>query len=212
VFPYVSVSGGKDSVAVLAVVAEGALLCDRKVIAWAHVSDASFPGTEDTIREACRTAGVDLHIDRSPVSAYEVYGHAGDKKFGKEGFFFAAIRSWVESGHALCFTGVRAAESKRRYEAACAHGTAFDTRVPAPHRKCEPLAWWTIEDVAAAIHHFGMPLHPIYRKRCLTPVPIRLGYITAADWAADMAPFLRVNYPEQFARLAQVAPEVRNHV
>jgi 3'-phosphoadenosine 5'-phosphosulfate sulfotransferase (PAPS reductase)/FAD synthetase len=210
--PYVSVSGGKDSVAVLGVAAEAARLCNRTVVAWAHVSDASFPGTEETIEKACRVAGVELHVDRSPVSAFAVYGHGGADKFGKEGYFFDAIRIWIERGYDLAFTGVRAAESRRRTQAAKAHGTAYNTSVPAQHRKCEPLAWWSIEDVAAAIRHYGMPIHPIYEKRCLSGVPIRLGYVTAADWAADQAQFLRTNYPQQFARLAAVAPEVRNHV
>lgn len=209
--PYVAVSGGKDSVAVLAVAAEAARKLGREIIAWSHVSDASFPGTEETIAEACKIVGVEAHFDRSPVSAFDVFGHAGIKKYGKEGFFFDAIRAWLGSGYDLAFTGVRAAESRRRMIAARIHGEAYNTSVPAPHRKCEPLAWWTIEDVAAAIHYYGMPIHPIYDKRCLTHVPIRLGYVTAADWAADQAPFLRTNYPEQFRRLAEVYPEVRNY-
>lgn len=210
--PYVAVSGGKDSIALLGVVSEAAAFCGRSIIAWAHVSDASFPGTEETITEACRAMNVDVHFDRSPVSAFDVFGHASREKFGKEGYFFDAIRAWLERGYDLAFTGVRAAESRRRRQAAEGHGTSFNTSVPAPHRKCEPLAWWTIEDVAAAIHHYGLPIHPIYTKRCMTQIPIRLGYVTAADWAADQAPFLRANYPEQFRKLAEVYPEVRNHV
>ncbi len=211
--PYVSVSGGKDSVALLGVVAEAARRCQREIIVWSHVSDASFPGTEETIANACEVAGVAVHFDRSPVSAFDVFGHGGDEKYGKEGYFFGAIKNWVESGqYDLVFTGVRAAESRRRMIAARGHGMAYSTNVPTPHKKCEPLAWWSIDDVAAAIYHYGMPIHPIYEKRRMTDVPIRLGYVTAADWMADQATFLRMNYPEQFRKLAAVAPEVRNHV
>lgn len=210
---YVAVSGGKDSIALLGVVAEAARRCGKGVVAWSHVSDASFPGTEETIAKACATAGVEVFFDRSPVSAFDVFGHGGASKFGKEGYFFAAIKRWVESGgYDLVFTGVRAAESRRRMLAARGHGMVYDTTVPCPHKKCEPLAWWGIEDVAAAIYHYGMPIHPIYEKRRMTDVPIRLGYVTAADWMADQATFLRMNYPEQFRKLAAVAPEVRNHV
>lgn len=211
--PYVSVSGGKDSVALLGVVAEAARRCRREIVAWAHVSDASFPGTEETIARACEVAGVSVHFDRSPVSAFDVFGHGGNEKYGKEGYFFGAIKKWVESGgYDLVFVGVRAAESRRRMNAACAHGMAYSTKIPTAHKKCEPLTWWSIEDVAAAIHCYGLPIHPIYGKRRMSDVPIRLGYVTAADWMADQATFLRMNYPEQFKKLAAVAPEVRQYV
>lgn len=135
--PYVSVSGGKDSVALLAVVSEAAKVTNREVVAWSHISDASFPGTRETVEEACEIAGLRLVFDESPVSAFEVFGHAGDKRYGKEGYFFGAIKSWLMQGYDLCFTGVRAQESNRRFKAARAHGQAFNTTVPAPHRKCE---------------------------------------------------------------------------
>lgn len=210
---YVSVSGGKDSIALLGVVAEAAHNCGKDIVAWAHVSDASFPGTEETISKACEITGVQIVFDRSPISAFEVFGHASNKKYGKEGYFFSAIRNWGESGpYDLVFTGVRALESKRRTDAAFAHGKFYKTTVPYPHSKCEPLCWWTVEDVAAAIYHYRLPIHPIYEKRRMTDVPIRLGYITAADWMSDQAMFLRINYPEQFKKLAAVAPEVRRYV
>lgn len=210
---YVSVSGGKDSIALLGVVAEAAKDCGKEIVAWAHVSDASFPGTEETIAKACEITGVKVVFDRSPVSAFNVFGHTSDKKYGKEGYFFSAIRNWGESGpYDLVFTGVRAAESKRRTDAANAHGRFYKTTVPYPHGKCEPLCWWTVEDVAASIYHYRLPIHPIYEKRRMTDVPIRLGYITAADWMSDQATFLRINYPEQFKKLAAVAPEVRRYV
>lgn len=209
---YAAISGGKDSIALLGIVAEAARDSGKELIAWAHVSDASFPGTEETITKACEIVDVAIYFDRSPVSAYEVFRHDSQKKYGKEGYFFSAIKSFLELGFDLAFTGVRAAESRRRRQAAEAHGVAYNTKVPAPHRKCEPLAWWSIEDVAAAIHYYKLPIHPIYGKRCMTEIPIRLGYITAADWAADQAPFLRANYPEQFRKLAEIYPEIRNYV
>lgn len=209
--PYISVSGGKDSIALLGVVAEAAHAMGIDIEAWAHVSDASFPGTEEVIVSACDTMGVALTLDRSPVSAYDVVGKQGERKFGKEGYFFDAIGRWVDGGYDLCFTGVRAAESRRRHKAACVKGEYFSTTVPRPHHKCQPLTWWGIDDVAAAIWHYGLPVHPIYDKLAMSQVPIRLGYVTAADWMMDSAPFLRRNYPEQFAKLAAVNPQIRNY-
>lgn len=212
--PYVSVSGGKDSVAMLGVVAEVCRKYRREITAWAHVSDASFPGTIETIRSACEIAGVPLVLDESPVSAWSVIGTQSQKRFGKEGFFFSAIRNWLkESGCDLAFVGVRAAESKRRRKAAKAHGHLFDTKVPAPHKQCHPLQWWSVEDVAAAIHYYGMPIHPIYQMRPVGTMPIRLGYMTSMDLnEMGSAIFLRTNYPKHFALLATLKPEIRRYV
>lgn len=212
--PYMSISGGKDSIAMLGVVATVAKSLGQNVRAWAHVSDASFPGTVETITEACRIADVRLVINESPVSAWDVVGAQSDKRFGKEGYFFTAIRQWLDwSKHDLAFVGVRAAESKRRYKAAKAHGYIFDTTVPAPHTQCHPLQWWSIEDVAAAIHVYGLPIHPIYKKNPCSTMPIRLGYMTSLDLTEmGSAVFLRKNYPEHFARLAQIKPEIRRYV
>lgn len=212
--PYVSVSGGKDSVAMLGLVAEVCREVGRKITAWAHVSDASFPGTVETITEACRVAGVELVLDESPVSAWDVIGQQSKQRFGKQGYFFTAIKHWLKSsGSDLAFVGVRAAESKRRMKAARAHGHLFDTRVPAPHKQCHPLQWWSVEDVAAAIHAYGMPIHPIYTKRPVGSMPIRLGYMTSLDLnEMGSAVFLRTNYPRHFALLATLRPEIRRYV
>lgn len=212
--PYMSISGGKDSIAMLGLVATVARAQGRDIEAWAHVSDASFPGTVETITQACATMGVRLMLDESPVSAWDVVGTQSDKRFGKEGYFFTAIRNWLESSkHDLAFVGVRAAESKRRRKAAKAHGHIFETSVPSTHKQCHPLQWWGIEDVAAAIHIYGLPIHPIYRKKPCGTMPIRLGYMTSLDLTEmGSAIFLRTNYPEHFARLAEIKPEIRRYV
>lgn len=212
--PYVSVSGGKDSIAMLGVAATSARKQGRELVAWAHVSDASFPGTVETITEACRIMDVRLVMDESPVSAWDVVGTQSATKFGKQGYFFGAIERWLAASACdLAFVGVRAAESGRRNKAARAHGHLFRTTVPAPHRQCHPLQWWSIEDVAAAIHLYGLPIHPIYRKRPVADMPIRLGYITSLDLVEmGSATFLRSNYPAHFARLAEIRPEIRRYV
>jgi 3'-phosphoadenosine 5'-phosphosulfate sulfotransferase (PAPS reductase)/FAD synthetase len=211
--PYVSISGGKDSIAMLGVVAEVARELRREIVAWAHVSDASFPGTRETCVEACARVGVPLHLDESPVSAFEVVGQQSRQRFGKEGFFFGAIAAWVARGYDVAFVGVRAAESRRRRTAARVHGEVFETSVPVRHRRCHPLLWWSIEDVAAALWHYRLPIHPIYGKAALDRVPIRLGYVTALDLlASGTAVFLRRHYPREFARLAAAYPEVRTYV
>jgi 3'-phosphoadenosine 5'-phosphosulfate sulfotransferase (PAPS reductase)/FAD synthetase len=205
---YVAISGGKDSIAMLGVVAS---VCGKSLPAWVHLSDASFPGTRETCEEACEKLGVELIVDESPVSAFDVIGQQSSKQFGKKGFFFDAIKK-VCKKHRLAFVGVRAAESKRRMQAAKA-GPIFESSVPAKHLKCHPILYFSIQDVFAAISYFDLPVHPIYFKRPLSDKPIRLGYITALDLLEkNTALFVKVNYPELYTKLEAAYPEVRRYV
>ncbi len=61
---YVSVSGGKDSVVCACIADEAARRAGRELVLWAHVSDASFPGTEETIVALADQLGRELEISR----------------------------------------------------------------------------------------------------------------------------------------------------
>lgn len=210
--PYVAVSGGKDSIAMLGIVDDVAKELGRDFEIWAHLSDASFPGTEETIRETCRIIGREPIIDWSPVSAFDVIDQGSKQQFGKKGYFFDAIKNYVETNNRdLVFIGVRAQESARRRRAVRIHGQIFQTSVPSPITACYPIAWFEVEDVAATIIKYGLPFHPIYYKKDLdgNTLNIRLGYVTAKDLLhKGTAVFLKVNYPELYNKLAQKWPEV----
>ena len=210
---YVAISGGKDSVALAGVVDEAARKAGRDFVLWAHVSDASFPGTVETIRATAERLGRRLVLDESPVSAFDVVGKQSRQAFGKTGYFFDAIRRFVEGeDRRLAFVGVRADESKRRRNACRTQGQIFRSNTPCRHTKCLPLAWFTIQDVAAAIMHYGLPIHPIYGKISLDNKAIRLGYVTALDLAhKGTVAFLKLNYPELYNKLVAVYPEVSRY-
>lgn len=216
---YVSVSGGKDSVACACIADEAARACGKDIVLWAHVSDASFPGTEETIQKLADMLGREVVFSRSEGSAYDALKNPQRREFGKTGVFFDAIRAWVdESGCDLCITGVRAYESLRRMKAAKVHGTVFPSQVGGGVDVCNPITWFRLEDVAAALVEYNAPIHPIYRK-CPTRTDrnrfsedgfIRLGYITSRDLLnMGTAAFIRVNYPEQWQRLCEAWPEAR---
>lgn len=208
--PYLAISGGKDSVAMAGVVDQAARQLRREYVLWSHVSDASFPGTEETVIETARRLGREVVIDRSPVSAFDVVGKQSARQFGKSGYFFSAIARFVsQGGYDLAFVGIRAAESRRRRVGAINNGSLFPSKVPVPHWKCCPLTWWTIQDVAAALVHFDLPIHPIYAKIPVGQGGIRLGYATALDLVhKGTVVFLRRNYPDLYRRLAEACPEV----
>lgn len=214
--PYVAVSGGKDSIAMLGIVDDVATEMGREYEIWAHLSDASFPGTQETIEEAGRRLGRSVIIDWSSVSAFDVVGRKGSStRHGKKGYFFDAIKNYVVTTEKdLAFVGVRAGESKRRRTACRIHGHLFKTTVPSPILMCYPLAWFDVEDVAAAMLHYDLPFHPIYSKKPIgcDPTEIRLGYATAREMLNyGTAVFLKVNYPDMYNRLAASWPEISQY-
>lgn len=218
---YVSVSGGKDSVVCACIADEAARMAGRDIILWAHVSDASFPGTEDTITALAGQLGRRLVISRSEGSAYDALRNPARRAFGKTGVFFDSIRKWVrESGCDLCLTGVRAYESKRRMQAARAHGSVFHSDAGGGIDVCNPITWFRLEDVAAALLDYGAPIHPIYRKCAIGTREnafsedgfIRLGYITSRDIInKGTLVFIKLNYPREWQKLCEAWPEAKNY-
>jgi len=213
--PYVAVSGGKDSIAMLGIVNDVANESGRQFSVWSHLSDASFPGTLETIEEACRQIEAIPEIDWSPVSAFEVVTNKIQAQFGKKGYFFSAIENYVKLNNKdLAFVGVRAGESHRRARACKIHGSIFKTKVPSPITVCYPLIYFDVFDVAGAICHYNLPFHPVYSK---VPVDgnklnIRLGYLTAKDLLhMGSAVFIRLNYPELYMKLRQAYPEISQY-
>ncbi len=215
-YPYVAMSGGKDSMAMLGVVDDVAAEMGVDFEVFSHLSDASFPGTEEAIVEAVDKLGRKAVLDWSPVSAFEVMGRPGSwSHLGKKGFFFEGIKNYAASaGRDLAFVGVRASESHRRRRAIRIHGSIFKTKTPSPITVCYPLAWFDIKDVAAAIVHYGLPIHPIYGKNPIgeDPLNIRLGYATAKDLLSyGTAVFIKVNYPDTYKKMVNYWPEIRQY-
>lgn len=217
--PYLSLSGGKDSVAMAFIVNEAANRCGKTFRIWSHISDASFPGTEEIVREVAERVNRPLDIYKPDFSAFDVVGEKQRQKFGKTGVFFASIREYAKDKD-LSFVGVRAAESKRRMQAAKAHGMVFHSSIG----DCDivnPLQWFSLDDVSAALYEYKAPVHPIYSKVSVDTgtnsngeqIFIRLGYITSKDLIdKGTAVFLRVNYPDKFNKLAEAFPEIRRFV
>lgn len=211
--PYLAISGGKDSVAMAGIVDEAARRMGRDFVLWGHVSDASFPGTEETILQTGERLNRQVILDRSPVSAFDVVGQQSARQFGKKGFFFEAIARFVRTGgYDLAFVGVRAAESARRKTAARVHGDLFHSTVPANCLRSHPILWFSVEHVAAALVEYDLPIHPIYEKVAVNDRNIRLGYVTALDLVhRGTVVFLRVNYPELYRKLVDAYPEAAQY-
>jgi 3'-phosphoadenosine 5'-phosphosulfate sulfotransferase (PAPS reductase)/FAD synthetase len=212
--PCLNISGGKDSVAMLAVVSEAAKQLKRSFKAWIHISDASYPETIETTLKACELCDVELIISESPISAFDVNFQKEVKKFGKEGVFFSEIKKNIEGNNFdLCFIGNRMYESKRRLKACLAHGEIYNTTVPTKHICCTPIMRFKVEDVAATIELYKLPWHPIYFKwHDRNWDKIRLGYITAQDlMEMGTIVFLKTNYPDLYNKLSKFNPKIRQY-
>lgn len=214
--PCLNLSAGKDSVAMLAIVDTVAKRINRQYTIWSHVSDASFPETENIINECAVITKRRTILDRSPVSAFDLISQKRyEQQFGKKGVFFDAIRKNVsENNFDLCFVGVRADESKRRLKACRVHGHLFETKVPCKQLISYPLIWMKTDFVFAAIISNNYPLHPIYNmKHEKGYSKIRLGYVTAKDLThMGTVVFLKRNYPEIFNKLSSAYPIIRTYV
>lgn len=218
--PYIAISGGKDSTAMAFIVDEAARLVGKDFELWCHVSDASFPGTVETVREIARRINRKLVLYESPISAFEAVKNKKKAAFGKSGFFFDSIREYAADKD-LAFVGVRAFESKRRMKAAKAHGFVYKSGEMGDVTVCAPLTWFRIEDVAAALYEYDAPIHPIYSKMAVDGGKnindeerwIRLNYVTSKDLLhKGTAVFLRLNYPELYNKLRTAFPEVAQYV
>lgn len=217
--PYIALSGGKDSVAMAFLVADAAKVAGvDNCRLWTHLSDASFPGTEEICQEVARRLALPLDVFRSPVSAFDAVKKERRQAFGKSGVFFDSIRDYAKDKD-LAFVGVRAAESKRRAQAAKAHGMVFHSRDMGDVDVVNPLQWFDLADVFAALVEYGAPIHPIYGKLSVDvgrtsngdPRFIRLGYVTAKDLMdRGTVLFIKANYPEMYAKLVLAYPEAAN--
>lgn len=218
-FPYVALSGGKDSSVLTYMVNEAAKQANKDFKIWSHVSDASFPGTIETINRIAELLGRKVDFYESKYSAMERMKNTKEKRqFGKSGVFYDSVREYAKDKD-LSFVGVRASESQRRKTAANIHGQTFHSNSMGNVDVCYPLLWFKLEDVAAATVMFDIPMHPIYKKQSIDMGKnvngedyfIRLGYITSRDLLdKGTAIFLKLNYPDIFAKLQSVYPDIRN--
>lgn len=218
--PYVSISGGKDSIAMLFIVNEAAQQCNKSFDVWAHVSDASFPGTIETCQKAVEMTGRKLTLSKSKKSAFDALSKPEGTPFGKTGVFFDAVREYSKNKD-LAFVGVRMKESNRRRVAGKVHGQVFTSKQMGDITVCHPLLYYELDDVAAILLQYNAPIHPIYQKISVDPTKnsqgedhfIRLSYITSRDLLSmGQALFIKTNYPEEYQKLVEAYPDIKRHV
>jgi 3'-phosphoadenosine 5'-phosphosulfate sulfotransferase (PAPS reductase)/FAD synthetase len=167
------VSGGKDSTALAALVAEvapGTPVASEK-------DDMDYPGEEEYVRDLCARLDLPLTILRPPISPKEVIAREA-AKVGITGdwhgraaelskiCFYDLVEAHGE-GYEGIFLGLRGEESNGRRLNRASHGVLYRKR-PSKHHAagqwvCAPLSDWRGIDVYAFCDARGVELLPVYR-------------------------------------------------
>lgn len=211
--PYISVSGGKDSCAMVATLR--GIVPDAPLV---HVCSALCLPCNCEVAEALATWSerrfVRVVPERDPWEW--IAGYPGDISEQANNaaseldrlFFFEPLMAYVaEAGHDGVAMGLRAQESAGRRMNRRIRGLVYQR---GDLLACQPLADWRTEDVFAAIVASGSPLSPIYGMEGLTDDQmIREGWwLPGRTAACGSAVWLRQFYPAIWRRLLEVRPEL----
>lgn len=205
----VSVSGGKDSVALAAVVALNGLrwpmLSMRDRLCW--------PGEDSYLQKLSEHLGLPLemhNVDIDPAGQ-SLLGHTDDRRQGSlSAPWFRAVDK-ARAGRDQCW-GLRRDENKHR-------GILLSKRGPLYQRKSDgcwtaaPLRSWSALDVHAMLYRCGIPIHPVYR--CVEPHqdPMMMRHswwVVGGEGAARHYAWLRRWWPELWDTAVAIDPEVRS--
>lgn len=209
--PYVSFSGGKDSLVMLHLVLEQKP--DTKVIYFD--ADASYPDTDiflDTLADEwdlnfCRIK------TRPIVEVFREYGikHPQIEQKTMAATMYAPVSELTRKRrYDGEFVGLRSEESKARRQLIKYRGQIFHNKSRAS-LECLPVAHFTVDDVWAYITSNNLPYNTAYDKTSMrSRNEIRVSY-----WCGESARnfgryvWLCKEYPGLYNRFASEFPEVR---
>jgi phosphoadenosine phosphosulfate reductase len=215
---YVSVSGGKDSTAMMHLVWQ----TDASVAVMSEKDDMDFPGELEYMHKLQQLYNLNLTIIQPDVSLWDIVKkfdftediHSRGTEFSDE-FFYGLIEEFqYKNNYKAVFLGLRAEESKGRM-----HNYAINRSIyyneSERHLVCQPIATWTGIDVMAYLFENEVPILDVYFKTkfVLAPHEIRKSWALPSHQSSKgQALWLKYYYPEIFQKLAVINPKIRSYV
>lgn len=209
--PYLSFSGGKDSLIMLHMVLEQKP--DIPVVYWD--ADASFPDTDIFLDKISSEWNIDLirFKTRPILEVFREYGidHPQIEAKTMIATVYDPIKKLIaEYGFDGVFVGLRREESYGRKQLIKYRGPIFYSKYQNVI-ECLPVAYFSVQDVWAYITANKLPYNPVYDKTSMRPRnEIRVSYY-CGESIRERGRFvwLKKEYPDLYNRFAAEFPEVR---
>lgn len=216
--PYLSWSTGKDSTAMLCLVAEQ----NPNVTIMMYDSGYELPENKDYANYVLGTLGISkdrievIRPPRDPLEEKIKAGYFDLKAIAKvnERVMFRPIREWAKNGgYDLAFIGLRKQESAARRMTMRMNGEYFYCKRNAI-QQCYPMADFSAQEVFGLLAVFNINPHPAYDKTKFAERDwVRVNWwIVSAGVEKGTALWLKYYYPELFAILAERNPAVKEYV
>lgn len=202
--PYIALSGGKDSLVLLALTHD----IDPTIPAiWAD-DELEYPETPTYVPSLCRDLGVSLRVVQGWARHAGWFDPWRKQPFWREPlpemeWVGERMETWsVKAGYDCVLVGLRADEAAHRRQTLRRLGAVYDA--VGGQRRIWPLAGWSVGDVWAYIAARDLPYHPAYdrlatigvsrEKSRIGPLPLADGWVLRAGWPETLDQ-LTARYP-----------------
>lgn len=217
-----SLSGGKDSVAMVALMVESGGL-GRFQCAHA-TSGLSLPESEQVCMDLCDKYDLPLDIEEPATDVWNDLASIPSTESVYDSQHYQKLLRDYSSGNVMVqyqykndvqmyFLGIRAEESKGRKTTARVHGPLHRSAIDQIYRVC-PILWLSARDIWSIIVSRNLPIHPFYRRCCveldIDPETNRMDSILPQDGIASLGQMAAIKtlYPDLWARLLLTRPEL----
>lgn len=220
------ISGGKDSVALAAVLREAERRTGKDIACVHYACDLNAPDQEETAVAAAEALDLEMEVCEPELDVWEwlrsippgenVLAPATYERF--LGLFSAGnnlVAYQYENDFEGAYSGMRADESRGRRMNETFRGPLYQIKVDGMWM-CNPLQGWSARDVFACAVRMGLPIHPHYQRMLerfgVSPESpgSRVDCILASEMPRSLGAHAhaRVLYPELWRRLCDVRPEL----